>query len=286
MSNDYQVLKGTVSQLVVTNEEQEMRSDHIGLINLIGIIILSFFEVIVSTASILGALTSGSVKIAGQGFCCYIGSKWVEGKLVGVGFKDGDYIEVIVKPQKNNSYKAYAVRLPQQHALFFPRSVGATTLHLLKYCAVFSAGLCVFGLVFLFLMSFIISGNLLDHAVDNIVISFSFYILILFIFFFMFGGHYSFLSNKIYAIWGYPKPWLFNSVKENLQFKKMNRNGDPILFDDPQTPDFKKLTKYNPYADYYCRTPILPDWVTVLDERGKQPKDDVITRNEATRNET
>ena len=68
----------------------------------------------------------------------------------------------------------------------------------------------------------------------------------------------------------------FNSVKENLEFKKMNRNGDPILFDDPQTPDFKKLTKYNPYADYYCRTPILPDWVTVLDERGKQPKDDVV----------
>ena len=279
MSNDYQVLKGTVSQLVVTNDEQEMRSDHIGLINLIGIIILSFFEVIVSTASILGSLTSGSVKIAGQGFCCYIGSKWVEGKLVGVGFKNGDYIEVIVKPQKNNSYKAYAVRLPQQHALFFPRSVGATTFHLLKYCAVFSAGLCVFCLVFLFLMSFFLSDPL-KWIVRFLVLSFFAFILLLFILFFMFGGHYSFLSNKIYAIWGYPKPWLFNSVKENLEFKKMNRNGDPILFDDPQTPDFKKLTKYNPYADYYCRTPILPDWVTVLDERGKQPKDDVVTRNE------
>ena len=279
MSNDYQVLKGTVSQLVVTNDEQEMRSDHIGLINLIGIIILSFFEVIVSTASILGSLTSGSVKIAGQGFCCYIGSKWVEGKLVGVGFKNDDYIEVIVKPQKNNSYKAYAVRLPQQHALFFPRSVGATTLHLLKYCAVFSGGFCILNFVLLFLMSFLLSDPL-TWIVSFLVLSFFAFILLLFIFFFMFGGHYSFLSNKIYAIWGYPKPWLFNSVKENLEFKKMNRNGDPILFDDPQTPDFKKLTKYNPYADYYCRTPILPDWVTVLDERGKQPKDDVVTRNE------
>ena len=279
MSNDYQVLKGTVSQLVVTNDEKEMRSDHIGLINLIGIIILSFFEVIVSTASILGSLTSGSVKIAGQGFCCYIGSKWVEGKLVGVGFKNDDYIEVIVKPQKNNSYKAYAVRLPQQHALFFPRSVGATTLHLLKYCAVFSGGFCILNFVLLFLMSFLLSDPL-TWIVSFLVLSFFAFILLLFIFFFMFGGHYSFLSNKIYAIWGYPKPWLFNSVKENLQFKKMNRNGDPILFDDPQTPDFKKLTKYNPYADYYCWTPILPDWVTVLDERGKQPKDDVVTRNE------
>ena len=279
MSNDYQVLKGTVSQLVVTNDEKEMRSDHIGLINLIGIIILSFFEVIVSTASILGSLTSGSVKIAGQGFCCYIGSKWVEGKLVGVGFKNDDYIEVIVKPQKNNSYKAYAVRLPQQHALFFPRSVGATTLHLLKYCAVFSGGFCILNFVLLFLMSFLLSDPL-TWIVSFLVLSFFAFILLLFIFFFMFGGHYSFLSNKIYAIWGYPKPWLFNSVKENLEFKKMNRNGDPILFDDPQTPDFKKLTKYNPYADYYCRTPILPDWVTVLDERGKQPKDDVVTRNE------
>ena len=280
MSNDYQVLKGTVSQLVVTNDEQEMRSDHIGLINLIGIIILGFFEVIASTASILGSLTSGSVKIAGQGFCCYIGSKWVEGKLVGVGFKDGDYIEVIVKPQKNNSYKAYAVRLPQQHALFFPRSVGTATLHLLKYCAVFSCGFCIVILAILLLMLFIISDDLLEEMVDYLVISFFAFILLLFILFFMFGGHYSFLSNKIYAIWGYPKPWLFNSVKENLEFKKMNRNGDPILFDDPQTPDFKKLTKYNPYADYYCRTPILPDWVTVLDERGKQPKNDVVTRNE------
>ena len=281
MSSDYQVLKGTVSQLVVTNDEKEMRSDHIGLINLIGIIILSFFEVIISTAYILGSLTSGSVKIAGQGFCCYIGSKWVEGKLVGVGFKNDDYIEVIVKPQKNNSYKAYAVRLPQQHALFFPRSVGTATLHLLKYCAVFSAGLCVFCLVVLFFVSFI-SGNLLNNAVSNVVVSFSLSILFLFIFFFMFGGHYSFLSNKIYAIFGYPKPWLFNSVKENLQFKKMNRDGDPILFDDPQTPDFKKLTKYIPYADYYCRTPILPDWVTVLDERGKHLKNDVVIIRDET----
>ncbi len=215
MSSDYQVLKGTVSQLVVTNDEKEMRSDHIGLINLIGIIILSFFEVIVSTASILGSLTSGSVKIAGQGFCCYIGSKWVEGKLVGVGFKDGDYIEVIVKPQKNNSYKAYAVRLPQQHAFFFPRSVGASTLHLLKYCAIFSGGFCILNFVLLFLMSFLLSDPL-TWIVSFLVLSFFAFILLLFILFFMFGGHYSFLSNKIYAIWGYPKPWLFNSVKEKL----------------------------------------------------------------------
>ncbi|OTQ59388.1 hypothetical protein [Gilliamella sp. A7] len=281
MSSHYQVLKGTVSQLIVYDDEEEMRSDHIGLINLIGIIILSFFEVIVSTASALGSLTCGSIKIAGQGFCCYIGSKWGESKLVGIGFKDGDYIEAIVEPQKDNTYKTYAVRVPQQHAYFFPRSVGTTTLHFLKYCSIFSGGFSVVILSIGLLIEFF-SRDFLNYPCDLFWFFIFVFILLIFIFFFMFGGHYSFLSNKIYAIWGYPKPWLFNSVKENLQFKKMNRDGDPILFDDPQTPDFKKLIKYSPYADYYCRTPILPDWVTVLDERGKHPKNDVVIIRDET----
>jgi len=77
---------------------------------------------------------------------------------------------------------------------------------------------------------------------------------------------------KIYAIFGYPRPWLFNSLKEESKFKKMNRSNDPELFTDPQTPDFKRVTKFTPFAHYYGRTPVLPKWVNVIDERGFTPK--------------
>ncbi|MWP48917.1 MULTISPECIES: hypothetical protein [unclassified Gilliamella] len=65
-----------------------------------------------------------------------------------------------------------------------------------------------------------------------------------------------------------PKPWLHNWLNEHERFKKLNRSGNPELYDDPQTPEFERIKKLDPYANYYCRTPILPNWVKIIDEWG------------------
>ena len=94
------------------------------------------------------------------------------------------------------------------------------------------------------------------------------FLIVSLIFFFLAGGRYSFISNRIFATLGYPKPWLHSSVAEHDRFKKLNRSGDPELYDDPQTPEFERIKKLDPDVYYYCRTPNLPDWVEVIDERG------------------
>lgn len=264
----YSILKGTVSRLTVFNDNKEMRADNIGLIAFIG---LTIMDLIGSAATLIGSLTSGSVKLNGQGFFCYVGSQWVEGRLEQVPFNDGDYVEMVVKSQKQNCYTAYAVRLPQQHALFFPRSVGTPTLVLLKYCAIIIGVVNLFIYPFLLLVSFLNNdfwGELIGLSITSCIVFLGLTIAL----FFMLDGYYSFLSNKIYSTLGYPKSWLFDGDKEQREFKKMNRSQDPVLFDDPQTPDFKKVTKYNPFAQYYVRTPVLPNWVKVIDERGLSSK--------------
>jgi len=192
--------------------------------------------------------------------------------LVRAGFNDGDYVEMMVKAQKDNGYIAYAVRVPQQHAFFFPRSVGTPTLELLGNCSIFVGVLMLLSYIIVCVMMFFISDGELMIQLIVFVISLLSFVIFTFILFFMLGGRYSFLSNKIYAIFGYPRPWLFNSLKEESKFKKMNRSNDPELFTDPQTPDFKRLTKFTPFAHYYGRTPALPKWVNVIDERGFTPK--------------
>jgi len=268
MKHSYHLLKGTVSRLTVFDDQTELRSDNIGLFALIGLTIVGLIG---SAAALIGSLTSGGVKLEGQRFCCYVGNKKVEGKLVRAGFNDGDYVEMMVKAQKDNGYIAYAVRVPQQHAFFFPRSVGTPTLELLKYCSIGMGCLCLFSYFIGLLISFFY-GDLLDSFITVSLVFLFIFIMCLFILFFMLGGRYSFLSNKIYAIFGYPRPWLFNSLKEESKFKKMNRSNDPELFTDPQTPDFKRVTKFTPFAHYYGRTPALPKWVNVIDERGFTPK--------------
>ncbi|MCX8665706.1 hypothetical protein J3U13_09895 [Gilliamella sp. B2887] len=89
--------------------------------------------------------------------------------------------------------------------------------------------------------------------------------------FFLTGGRYSFIGNRIFATLGYPKPWSHDTSAEHERFKKLNRSGDPELYDDPQTPEFERIKIRDAKATYYCRTPIIPDWVEVIDERGFTP---------------
>jgi len=217
MKHSYHLLKGTVSRLTVFDDQTELRSDNIGLIALIGLTIVGLIG---SAAALIGSLTSGSVKLEGQRFCCYVGNKKVEGKLVRAGFNDGDYVEMMVKAQKDNGYIAYAVRVPQQHAFFFPRSVGTPTLELLGNCSIFVGVLMLLSYIIVCVMMFFISDGELMIQLIVFVISLLSFVIFTFILFFMLGGRYSFLSNKIYAIFGYPRPWLFNSLKEESKFKK------------------------------------------------------------------
>ena len=265
----YSLLKGTVSQLHVFDDPKELRSDNIGWLALFGFMIIGAFELI---AAIIGSLTAGSITLKGKTFYCYVGKKEVLGNLEHVSFKEGDYVEMVVKQIDSNQYQSYAVRMPQYHALYFPRSVGVPTLLQLKVSAIISGVLCLLTYIISLILIFIsIERDYINNFIIITLSNFSMFLIVSLIFFFLAGGRYSFISNRIFATLGYPKPWLHSSVEEHDRFKKLNRSGDPELYDDPQTPEFERIKKLDPNACYYCRTPDLPDWVEVIDERGNKP---------------
>ncbi|WP_334324834.1 hypothetical protein [Gilliamella apicola] len=259
----YSLLKGTVSQLHVFDDPKELRSDNIGWLALFGFMIIGAFELI---AAIIGSLTAGSITLKGKTFYCYVGKKEVLGNLEHVSFKEGDYVEMVVKQIDSNQYQSYAVRMPQYHALYFPRSVGVPTLLQLKFSAIISGVMCLFAYLFLTILAFFDLEKDPDDFIFRAIATIIMFLLISIILFFLAGGRYSFISNRIFATLGYPKPWLHSSVEEHDRFKKLNRSGDPELYDDPQTPEFERIKKLDPDAYYYCRTPNLPDWVEVIDE--------------------
>ncbi|MCX8665704.1 hypothetical protein [Gilliamella sp. B2887] len=117
MAKQYRILKGTVSQLQIIDDPKEIGSNNVGLIAMIGALITGAFGV---AAALLTTLSVGSITLQGKHFSCYVGRKFVEGKLTHVGFKNGDYVEMVVDKIDDNFYQSYAVRIPKTHALYFP----------------------------------------------------------------------------------------------------------------------------------------------------------------------
>ena len=290
MIKGYNLLKGKVSQLQVLDDPKELRSDNIGLLAIIGLMIVGAFELI---GTLIGTITAGSITLDGKSFRCYVGRKEVVGKLAHVSFKDGDYVEMLVKPIEVNEYQsdsaemadylAYAVRMPQYHALYFPRSVGTSFLLLLKYLSIGVGILCLCTFMIVMIYTFISTDVDFSFFISTFLTFILSYIIVLCFFFFIFGGINSFVTSRIFAALGYPKPWSHNCYKESKRFLKLNRSGAPELFDDPQTPEFRKIRKFDRSASYYCRTPILPNWVKVIDERKFTPN--LTTSNQEQSND-
>ena len=271
MAKQYRILKGTVSQLRIIDDSKELGSDNnVGLIAMIGALITGAFGVAVA---LLTTLSVGSITLEGKKFSCYVGRKFVEGKLTHISFKNGDYVEMVVdKSDDDNQYQSYAVRIPKTHALYFPHAVDTPTLLRLKYSAIVAGVLSLLAYLFFFIMLLTDLNedfffNLAIFTISTLI-GFS---AILIMLFFLTGGRYSFIGNRIFATLGYPKPWLHETLDEHLRFKKLNRSGDPELYDDPQTPEFEQIKIRDRNATYYCRTPIIPDWVEVIDERDFTP---------------
>jgi hypothetical protein len=275
MAKGYNLLKGTVSHLQVMDDPKELRSDDIGLLAIIGLMIVGV------VGELIGALIDGNISLEGKSYQCYVGRKKVQGKLSHVDFKNGDDVEMIVKPIDNDQYQFYAVRIPKYHALYFPHALGITTLPLLKSWSIIIG---FFSLFILLVLLIITIGNdtFRQQYQDYIVGCFIMFICLTILFFFLTGGRYTFISNRIFATLGYPRPWLHDILAEDKRFKRLNILGDPKLFDDPQTPEFEQIKELDPNANYYCRTPTLPDWVTVIDERGFMPQ---ITEPQETPNQ-
>lgn len=185
MTKGYNLLKGTVSHLQVMDDPKELRADDIGLLAIIGLMIVGTFEAI---GALIGALTAGSITLEGKSYQCYVGRKKVQGKLAHVSFKNGDNVEMLVKPIKFNEYQpysvgmpeylVYAVRITQFHALYFPRSIGMPTLLLLKYLSI---GLGIF-FAFVYL---IISIILYIKSEGDVSLIFSFALTTIITFFFV-----------------------------------------------------------------------------------------------------
>ena len=271
MSKRYRILKGTVSQLQIIDDSKELGSDNnVGLIAMIGALITGAFGV---AAALLTTLSVGSITLEGKKFSCYVGRKFVEGKLIHISFNNGDYVEMVVdKSDDDNYYQSYAVRIPKTHALYFPRSVSMSTLLALKYSAIIVGAFFLFAYVGILIMQLIyLNENFFYYFTLFTAVTIFWFFVFTIIFFLFIGGRYSFIGNRIFATLGYPKPWSHDTSVEHERFKKLNRSGDPELYDDPQTPEFERIKIRDAKATYYCRTPIVPDWVEVIDERGFTP---------------
>ena len=271
MAKRYRILKGTVSQLQIIDDPKELGSDNnVGLIAMILALITGAFGV---AAALLTTLSVGSITLEGKKFSCYVGRKFVEGKLTHISFKNGDYVEMVVdKSDDNNQYQSYAVRIPKIHALYFPRSVNMPTLLGLKYSAIIVGAFFLFAYVGILIMQLIyLNENFFYYFTLFTAVTIFWFFVFTIIFFLFIGGRYSFIGNRIFATLGYPKPWSHDTSVEHERFKKLNRSGDPELYDDPQTPEFERIKIRDAKATYYCRTPIIPDWVEVIDERGFMP---------------
>ncbi|MFQ1041301.1 putative type VI secretion system effector [Gilliamella sp. CG16] len=272
MAKQYRILKGTVSQLQIIDDSKELGSDNnVGLIAMIGALITGAFGV---AAALLTTLSVGSITLEGKKFSCYVGRKFVEGKLTHISFNNGDYVEMVVdKSDDDNYYQSYAVRIPKTHALYFPHAVDTPTFRRLKYSAIIAGALCFFNYLIIILVVFFAGSyeDFLYELVSFALITFIVFFVLTIMFFLLAGGRYSFIGNRIFATLGYPKPWSHDTSVEHERFKKLNRSGDPELYDDPQTPEFERIKIRDAKATYYCRTPIVPDWVEVIDERGFTP---------------
>ena len=266
MFKRYSLLKGTVSQLQISDQD----SDNIGLITMIVVLITGAFELIFSLFTFFKLC---SINLEGKKFSYYVGRKFVEGKLTHIRFRNGDYVEMVVEESDDNQYQSYAVRIPKAHALYFPHAVDITTLPRLKCSALIAGAFSFFNYLLIILFVFLDGsyGDLLNKLVSYVSISFIGFFVLTIMFFLLMGGRYSFIGNRIFATLGYPKPWSHDTLAEHLRFEKLNRLGDPELYNDPQTPEFDRYNIHDRNATYYCRTPIIPDWVEVIDERGFTP---------------
>ena len=270
MFKQYSLLKGTISQLQIIDDPKELGSDNnVSLIAMIGELFFGVFEVV---ASLVTTLSEDSITLEGKKFSCYVGRKFVEGRLTHISFKNGDYVEMVVDKSDDNQYQSYAVRIPKTHALYFSHAVDTPTLLRLKYSAIGSGVLCLLTyLLCVVMLYFYMDSDFFLNFLLFTVVMLCFFCFITLLFFLLMGGRYSFIGNRIFATLGYPKPWSYDTSVEHERFKKLNRSGDPELYDDPQTPEFERIKIRDAKATYYCRTPIVPDWVEVIDERDFTP---------------
>lgn len=270
MFKQYSLLKGTISQLQIIDDPKELGSDNnVSLIAMIGELFFGVFEVV---ASLVTTLSEDSITLEGKKFSCYVGRKFVEGRLTHISFKNGDYVEMVVDKSDDNQYQSYAVPIPKTHALYFSHAVDTPTLLRLKYSAIGSGVLCLLTyLLCVVMLYFYMDSDFFLNFLLFTVVMLCFFCFITLLFFLLMGGRYSFIGNRIFATLGYPKPWSYDTSVEHERFKKLNRSGDPELYDDPQTPEFERIKIRDAKATYYCRTPIVPDWVEVIDERDFTP---------------
>ena len=272
MAKRYCLLKGRVKCLTVIEKNKanvEERPDgffkslFIEIFALpLTILLLLYMMIKEITITLFASKTRQRKLIKGTYFSCYVGTIQVEGKLEHIIFKNDDYVEMVVELIEKNKYYAYAVRMPKCHALFFPEGNCSSTLGLFKAC------LFVCCLLILPYICFMIIA-IFDDGSDLIFITLLFlviYVCSVVSCFILFGMRSTFLNNRIYATLGYRNSWRHMHAEEDYKFREMNRKRDPMLFNDPQTPEFKKRINANYAYNYYVRTPKLPQEVEIIDE--------------------
>ena len=272
MAKYYCLLKGRVNYLTVFEKTKTKVEQHSGDLTkafideyggLIRAIFLLFYTIIRDMVVIfIPSKTLQRKLIKGTYFYCYVGNIKVEGRLEDIIFKNGDYVEMVVEQTEKNKYFVYAVRMPKYHALFFPKGNCSSTLELFKGCLLICCLLIFPYIIFMIIAIFDDGSDFIFITLLFLVIYASFVVIC----FILFGMRSSFINNRIYATLGYRNSWRHMHANEDYAFREMNRKKDPLLFDDPQSPEFKKRIKPNKSYTYYGRTPQLPQEVDIIDE--------------------
>ena len=187
MFKQYSLLKGTISQLQIIDDPKELGSDNnVSLIAMIGELFFGVFEVV---ASLVTTLSEDSITLEGKKFSCYVGRKFVEGRLTHISFKNGDYVEMVVDKSDDHFYQSYAVRIPKTHALYFSHAVDTPTLLRLKYSAIGSGVLCLLTyLLCVVMLYFYMDSDFFLNFLLFTVVMLCFFCFITLLFFLLMGG--------------------------------------------------------------------------------------------------
>ncbi|WP_392562399.1 putative type VI secretion system effector [Orbus sturtevantii] len=265
----YQIITGILTELeVFDTQAQFFKSRKLAGLAPIGLLALGDVAAAASQLSTADDNEEGMAYLNSvQYFRCKIGACIIEGTFCRVFFTNGDKVEVVVEPEKDGSYFAYALRRPIDHRLWLhpwatkgTKSINKTVL---KFTGVFIS-LCF----------------ILSMAISVAVTSEYLYLLIFFVsaivFHFLFGAICYFLAknifgqgskeaDKIFATLGYPDPKSVDMEKEFYEFYSYLDESDPNFYVDITTEQYQQQTPEGAkWVTFYREAPPIPDYITVI----------------------
>ena len=273
MSDYFQIIKGKISDLKVTNINLGIfgRGALNGLPAMIQAVIGDNFTAASQVSTANSYDDESDFLNSAQYFTCKIGNLKVRGIFCRAFFRNGDQVEVVVDPCEENDYFAYALRRPIDHRLWlYPWAMKGSKTSSRK--ALKSAGIIVLPFYICILTTITIKADWLSTSIVEYGYCLSTLMFIL-LFLFTYFRHKKILgggakeADKIFATLGYSDPKTVDMDKEFSEVFKNNKSEfDPDFYFDTTTEEFQRKDPDGvKWVSFYREAPVIPDYITVID---------------------